>query len=305
MEQNVNFKFFDEALVQRVIDFTELPETGKTKEAVKALADELKGLYAEKDATLKAQTKEQLVSLKKAHQEKLVQLDKDLERDLAEAAAKDTDPKELHNIKFGLETVCKRAKIKERNSYNEQIKELKMQRVFLHEEYTRLVYNITGVVSPVESLRNKALESYAAFNLKATLTNKQFYVDLVPLCMLMLIIAAYFIGKSITGYAGDLGDVINNSIFVAVVATGAVFIYSQGGFDMSLGNASLMCATVAALTYNTTGDLALSLILAVLVGAGLGILNAILATMLNLPVMVMTLTMMNIIAAVHEAVLDE
>ena len=174
MEQNVNFKFFDEALVQRVIDFTELPETGKTKEAVKALADELKGLYSEKDATLKAQTKEQLVSLKKTHQEKLVQLDKDLERDLAEAAAKDTDPKELHNIKFGLETVCKRAKIKERNSYNEQIKELKMQRVFLHEEYTRLVYNITGVVSPVESLRNKALESYAAFNLKATLTNKQF-----------------------------------------------------------------------------------------------------------------------------------
>ncbi|MBQ6892538.1 MAG: hypothetical protein IJN47_07970 [Clostridia bacterium] len=305
MEQNVNvsFKFFDEALVQRVIAFTEQAEARKAD--AKALSDEIRGIYAEKDATLKAQTQEQLVTLKKTHREKLAQLDKDLERDLAAAMAKDTDPKELHNIRFGLETVCKRAKIKERGSYNDEIKELKMQRVFLHEEYTRLIYNVTGVVSPMESLRNKALETYASFNLKATLTNKQFYVGLVPLCMLMLIIAAYFIGKSITGYAGDLGDVINNSIFVAVVATGAVFIYSQGGFDMSLGNASLMCATVAALTYNTTGDLALSLILAVLVGAGLGILNAILATMLNLPVMVMTLTMMNIIAAVHEAVLDE
>lgn len=305
MEQNVNFKFFDRALVQRVIGFTELPEEKKTKEAVKALSDEIRGLYAEQDATLKAQTKEQLTSLKKAHLEKLEKLDKDLEQDLAKASARDADPKELRNIRFGLETVCKRAKIKERNSYNEQIKELKMQRVFLHEEHTRLICNVTGVISPVESLRSKALETYATFNLKATLTNKQFYVDLVPLCMLLLIIAAYFIGKSITGYAGDLGDVINNSIFVAVVATGAVFIYSQGGFDMSLGNASLMCATVAALTYNSTGDLTVSLILAVLVGAGLGILNAILATMLNLPVMVMTLTMMNIIAAVHEAVLDE
>lgn len=88
------------------------------------------------------------------------------------------------------------------------------------------------------------------------------WINLVPLLMLIVIIAAYAIGKSITGYNGDLGDVINNGIFVAVVATGAVFIYSQGGFDMSLGNASLMCATIAALMYNSTQNLALSLIVA-------------------------------------------
>ena len=307
MEQNMNivFKFFDQALVQRVIDFSELSGEKKTKESVKAFSDEIKNIYEAKDAELSSQIKAQLVELKQNHQKNLSDLDKNLEKDLAEAAAKNTDAKELHNVKFGLETACKRAKIKEKNNYNEATKELKMQRVFLHEEYTKLIYNVTGVVSPVESLKNKAIETQATFNLKATLTNKQFYVNLVPLCMLMLIIAAYFIGKSITGYAGDLGDVINNSIFVAVVATGAVFIYSQGGFDMSLGNASLMCATVAALVYNGTGNLALSLILAIFVGAGLGILNAILATMLNLPVMVMTLTMMNIIAAVHEAILDQ
>ena len=307
MEQNANvrFVFFDQTFVQRVIAFTELSDDKKTKEAAKSLSNEIKGTYAQKDAELKQQIKEQLVTLKQEHLRNLEQLENDLSHGLAEANAKELDAKELHNVKFGLETVCKRAKIKEKNSYNEKIKELKMKRVFLHEEYTRLNFNVTGVISPVESLKNKAIETKATFNLKATLTNKQTYVNLVPLCMLLLIIAAYFIGKSITGYAGDLGDVINNSIFVAVVATGAVFIYSQGGFDMSLGNASLMCATVAALAYNTTGNLALSLGLAVVVGAGLGVLNAILATMLNLPVMVMTLTMMNIIAAIHEAILDQ
>ena len=307
MEQtvNVSFLYFDQALVQRVIDFTELSDDKKTKDTVKAFQEEIKNIYLAKDAELKQHIQEQLTALKLAHQKTLAELDQNLQRDLAEAAENNSDAKELHNVKFGLETVCKRAKIKEKNTYNEAIKELKMKRVFLHEEYTKLVYNVTGVVTPIESVRNKFLETKATFNLKATLTNKQFYVNLVPLCMLMLIIAAYFIGKSITGYAGDLGDVINNSIFVAVVATGAVFIYSQGGFDMSLGNASLMCATVAALTYNATGNLALALILAVGVGAVLGILNAILATMLNLPVMVMTLTMMNIIAAVHEAILDQ
>ncbi|MBE5952441.1 MAG: hypothetical protein E7260_12820 [Lachnospiraceae bacterium] len=305
---NVSFEYFEQALVQRVIEFVDLSAAEKTKEKINALKEEIKSSYLKKDAELKQYIKEQLVVLKKAHHANLAELDKNLEHDLEEAnrkKGKDFDSNEYHNVKFGLETACKRAKIKEKNRYNEEIRELKLKRVFLHEEYTKLVFNVTGVVSPMESVRNKCLETKAVFNLKATLTKKEFYVNLVPFCMLCIIIAAYFIGKSITGYAGDLGDVINNSIFVAVVATGAVFIYSQGGFDMSLGNASLMCATVAALTYNSTGNLALSLLFAVIIGAGLGILNAILATMLNLPVMVMTLTMMNIIAAVHEAILDE
>lgn len=310
MEMNTNpvFNYFDQSLVQRVIDFAELSDDKKTKESINTLKNEIKSVYSEKDNALKQYIKEQLIVLKQEHYKNLAELDKKLELDLKEAESNkdsDLDVKEFKNVKFGLETACKRAKIKEKNIYNDAIKELKFKRVFLHEEYTKLVYNVTRVVSPIESVRNKSIETKASFNLKATLTNKKFYVNLVPLCMLIIIIVAYFIGKSITGYSGDLGDVINNSIFVAVVATGAVFIYSQGGFDMSLGNASLMCATVAALTYNSTQNLALSLILAVVVGAGLGIVNAILATMLNLPVMVMTLTMMNIIAAVHEAILGE
>ena len=299
---NVSFKYFDESLVQRVKDFANLPQDTKTDEGIKEFTAEIKALYTEKDNELKQSIKAELVTMKKEHRDNLAELDKNLVSDL-ENVDQRLDPKELHNVKFGLETACKRAKIKERNRYNEAIKELKYKRVFLHEEYTNLIAAITDKVSPLASVRHKRLEAQASFNLKATLTNKQFYVNLVPLCMLVLIIAAYFIGKSITGYTGNLGDVINNSIFVAVVATGAVFIYSQGGFDMSLGNASLMCATVAALTYNSTGSLVIALSLAVVVGAGLGIINAILATMLNLPVMVMTLTMMNIIAAVHEAVL--
>ena len=271
MERNTNvvFHFFDQTLVQRVIDFTELSDDTKTREKVSALKEEIKNIYLKKDAELKQYIKEQLVAIKQTHLANVEQLEKKLVSDLKEATQEhenDPDSKEFKNVKFGLETACKRAKIQEKNRYNEEIKELKLKRVFLHEEYTKLVYNVTGIVSPIESVRNKVIETKASFNLKATLTNKQFYVNLVPLCMLILIIAAYFIGKNITGYAGDLGDVINNSIFVAVVATGAVFIYSQGGFDMSLGNASLMCATVAALTYNSTSNLALSLILAVVVG---------------------------------------
>ena len=308
MENNtiIRFNFFDQALAERVVQFQE--SEVKTKEAKEALKQEIKETYKKLDLELKESIKKELVKIKEEHIKNLNQLEVDLKNGIDEVIKKysgNTDSKDYKEAKFGLEIACKRAKIKEKNTYNDLIKETKLKRVFLHEEYTKLIYNVTGVVSPLDSVKNKMLESKAEFNFVAAVTNKKTWINLVPLFMLIIIIAAYFIGKSITGYAGNLGDVINNSIFVAVVATGAVFIYSQGGFDMSLGNASLMCATVAALMYNNTGNLAASLIVAVIVGAALGIINAILATMLNLPVMVMTLTMMNILAAVHEAILGE
>ena len=301
----VELSFFDQALVQRIIEFQE--SNDKTKEEKEALVQEIKNIYNQKDLELKEYITKELVNIKENYLQTIKDLDETLVKDLNNAANEHSDlnSKEYKNVKFGLEIACKRAKIKEKNKYNDDVKELKLQRFFLHEEYTKLIYNVTGIVTPTESLKSKMIETKAVFNLKATLTNKKTWVNLIPLFMLIIVIVAYAIGRNITNYKGDLGDVINNSIFVAVVATGAVFIYSQGGFDMSLGNASLMCATIAALTYNATGNIAISLILAIVVGAGLGIVNAILATMLNLPVMVMTLTMMNIIAAVHEAILGE
>ena len=62
MEQNANvsFMFFDQALVQRVIDFTELSDDKKTKAAIKAFSEEIKGIYLKNDADLKKHIKEQL-----------------------------------------------------------------------------------------------------------------------------------------------------------------------------------------------------------------------------------------------------
>ncbi len=303
MDTNYGFKYFESSLVEKVVQFQD--DVNKDSNTEKLLIEEINSSYKILDNNLKLEIKSNIVKAKEIRLENISKLESEYEANLNEALNKTySTEEELKNVKVGLHTVCKRAKIKENNTYNETIKLERTKRVELHQEYVKLLYNITGKVSPLNALKAKVLEDKAQINLKKTLTSKKFWINLVPLMMLVLIICAYAIGKNITGYNGDLGDVINNGIFVAVVATGAVFIYSQGGFDMSLGNASLMCATVAALMYNSTGNLALSLIVAILVGAGLGIINAILATMLNLPVMVMTLTMMNILAAVHEAILD-
>ena len=121
---NITFKYFDQSLVQRVIDFTELTADKKTKESIKVFSEEIKVIYLEKDRELKQNINDQLIALKREHLANLEELDKNLERDIAEANSKNLDSKELHNVKFGLETACKREKIKEKNRYNEEINEL-------------------------------------------------------------------------------------------------------------------------------------------------------------------------------------
>lgn len=303
----VSYVYFEQALIDEA---TSLDQTNK--EQIGSFREKLKKSYQQKDVALKAEIQKNVAAIaakyrascEKIAEEKAANL-KEAERNYAAAEQNKQQVREFNNIKKGIETVAKRALIKEKTTYETDVKLEKLRRSDLHNEYLALLNSCSVKTGGADRLRSKYLEIYGTFSLRAALTNKKTWVNLVPLMMLILIIIAYYIGKKITGYSGDLGDVINNGIFVAVVATGAVYIYSQGGFDMSLGNASLMCATIAALTYNATGNLVLSLVISIFLGAFLGIINAILATMLNLPVMVMTLTMMNILAAVHEAILSD
>lgn len=286
-----------------------------SEEEKKAYKEELKKYYQEKDEALKTKIASSIEGLKKSYQDELISIENTRKAGLEKAdsdfaasgktKADKTEYKSYQDIRKGVETVAKRAKIKARTVLDESIKNEKLKRYDLHTEYVACYKGMGLSSSGTDNLKSRMLETQANLNIRATLTNKRTWISLVPLFMLILIIAAYYIGKTITGYNGSLSDVINNGIFVAVVATGAVYIYSQGGFDMSLGSSSLTCAIIAVLLWNGTHNIFLSLIVAVIVGCALGVINAIFATMLNLPVMVMTLTMMNILAAINEAVLDQ
>ena len=55
---NVSFEYFEQALVQRVIEFVDLSAAEKTKEKINALKEEIKSSYLKKDAELKQYIKE-------------------------------------------------------------------------------------------------------------------------------------------------------------------------------------------------------------------------------------------------------
>lgn len=130
-------------------------------------------------------------------------------------------------------------------------------------------------------------------NLKKTLMN------LAPLAGLLVLVMGFFIigaAKDIN-IAYGLKSVINQSVVVAVVATGAVFIYTLGSFDISLGASVAVSALLGGMTYLRTESIALMFLVCVGVAVLVALINSVLASVFNLPVFVTTIAMLSVLNA--------
>ena len=116
---------------------------------------------------------------------------------------------------------------------------------------------------------------------------------------LLILIAAYYIIVAIrdANVAYGLKAVVNQSVVVALVATGAVFIYTLGSFDISLGAATGVSALLGAMAYNATGSLVVMFLVCVCVALLIGFINSSLASVFNLPIFVTTVAMMSVLSA--------
>ena len=129
---------------------------------------------------------------------------------------------------------------------------------------------------------------------------QQMAITLLPFAALVILFTAFCGIIGAKGYRLDmyLKIVFNEGVVLAVVATGAIFIYTLGTFDISLGAATLFAATMGVTVYNASQ----SLLLMVLVIFGTGILcsllNSILASVFHIPAFVTTVAMMSVLSAV-------
>lgn len=199
----------------------------------------------------------------------------------------------------GARIVCQRSLIKLNAAYDRNVVTVKAQRAVLLQAKNQLEAQAQGKISDGASLEVALLNARAGFNLKKVLTDRKTWINLSPLLVLLALFAAYFAACRATGYTMNIDTILRSGVYVAIVSVGAVFIYSQGAFDMSLGNACLVCAAAGIMTYAATGNILLTLLCGVCLGMLLGIVNAVLANYLHMPVMVMTLTMQSILSAVY------
>lgn len=135
--------------------------------------------------------------------------------------------------------------------------------------------------------------------------NKKMMISALPFVALVVLLAVFCGIVSSKGYRLDMyiKIVFNEGIVLSIVATGAVFIYTLGSFDISLGAATLFAATLGVLTYNATENFALMIIVILLAGIVCSLVNSVLASIFHIPVFVTTVAMMSVLSAIASQII--
>lgn len=112
---------------------------------------------------------------------------------------------------------------------------------------------------------------------------------------LLALLAIYFYKMDGAVSAYSLGIIVEQATVVAIVATGAIFVFSFGQFDISLGAATAVAAMVGAITFNQTESVLLMFLASIGTGLAIGLIESLLAVLLNLPVFVLTVAMLSVL----------
>ena len=134
--------------------------------------------------------------------------------------------------------------------------------------------------------------------------NKKMMISALPFVALVVLLAVFCGIVSSKGYRLDMyiKIVFNEGIVLSIVATGAIFIYTLGSFDISLGAATLFAA-LGVLTYNATENFALMIIVILLAGIVCSLVNSVLASIFHIPVFVTTVAMMSVLSAIASQII--
>lgn len=135
---------------------------------------------------------------------------------------------------------------------------------------------------------------------------KQLLITALPAVALAILLAVFCGMVEAMGFRLDiyLKKVFNEGVVLAVVATGAIFIYSLGSFDISLGASTLFSATLGVMAYNATESFGVMVAVIFGVAIGCSLLSSVLASVFHIPVFVTTVAMMSVLTAVASQIIS-
>lgn len=127
----------------------------------------------------------------------------------------------------------------------------------------------------------------------------QLLQTLGPLLALVIVALGFTVADRIYGQGKfsemrNIRVVLTVSAPVAVAACGMTLVIIAGGIDLSAGTAAMLCATVLACALRSEYPVALAVAMALLTGAGCGLINGLLIGTLKIPPFIVTLGTMTI-----------
>lgn len=135
---------------------------------------------------------------------------------------------------------------------------------------------------------------------------KNIVITLLPIVALIVLFAVYMILLGVYDYNVEMSltTLLNQAVVLVIVATGAIFIFTLGSFDISLGASTLFSATIGVLAYTATGNMLVMFLVCIAVAVACSLLNSIIASVFRLPMFVTTVAMLSVLTAVSTTIIS-
>ena len=260
--------------------------------------------YREFEIKVKENVKRNISLIKAEHNASSKKILDDYAIALKEINSLDLDKKEYQIRKNGIDIKRKRAlKTNTRTRLEEELL-CKKELLDVRNEYVRLESEIRLKPNAISNLKTKNIEARATSSFEKTIRDRSFWLSKVSMFCFLILVITYILVCAIGGIKIEYKKILEGSSIIIAVALGGVFIYSMKSFDMSLGGGTALAAAMGAMVWNSTKNMLLVLIVAILIGVAIELINAGLANILNLPVMVTTLAMSSVLSAILSNILE-
>ena len=111
----------------------------------------------------------------------------------------------------------------------------------------------------------------------------------------VLLIVIFAIASPVFLTPGNVANIGRQTALVTIMAVGMTLVIIAGEFDLSVGSVMALSGVVAALAMQQFGDVwIIGAVTAIAVGAGMGLINGLLTTMLSIPSFLITLGSLSI-----------
>lgn len=123
----------------------------------------------------------------------------------------------------------------------------------------------------------------------------------VLICIIFFSIATPIAGESIWS-ASKLSTLISDVIVLAILSVGAVFVYSLGSMDISIGKQVGLYATIMVAVTNSTGSFILGVIISLVISVFIGMVNGATGELLHIHSVISSLVFMMVLGGISTVI---
>lgn len=290
---NIDFDIdFSSSLLTEIKDVKQNNDKKWALDVNKKLNKEYKDLAKK----VKIKVNEKIKNINEEYKKQKLELDEKYHTKLNETNNK--EDKKLLNIKY------KRLLKQHYASKYQTILNVKKDNVNFCNYFLSLEKELIGKNSLINNMKMAVTERKSSFLLEKTLKDRYFWFSKISLFSFLFLLVLYLLICLIGDIKIEYEKIIEASSIIIVIALGGVFIYSMRSFDMSLGGAAALAAAAGATVWNMTNNIILVLLVAIIIGVVIELINASLANILKLPVMVTTLAMSSLLSTILTDILE-